>query len=74
MKIQESIAGRSKYELLKDLERNALDTTYLKLIRENSEVYDSFHDLFFQLKGTTGERVQLINEIIAYARHQFRNS
>lgn len=74
MKIQESIAGRSKYELLKDLERNALDTTYLKMIRENSEVYDSFYDLFFQLKGTTGERVQLINEIIAYARHQFRNS
>ena len=72
MKIRESIASRSKYELLKDLERNALDATYLKMIMENSDVYDSFHDLFFQLKGSTGVRVQLINEIVAYARDQMR--
>lgn len=72
MKIQGSIAGRSKYELLKDLERNSLDASYLKMIRENNEVYDSFHELFSQLKGTTGQRVALINEMIAYARDQLK--
>lgn len=74
MKIREYIGGRSKYELLKDLERNSLDTPYLKIIRENSEVYYSFHDLFNQLKGSTGERVHLINDIIEYARNQVRHT
>jgi hypothetical protein len=74
MKIREYLGGRSKYELLKDLERNSLDTPYLKIIRENSEVYYSFHDLFNQLKGSTGERVHLINEIIEYARYQVRHT
>ncbi len=74
MKIQESSAGRLKYELLKDLERNLLDAPYLKIIRENNDAYDSFHDFLFILKGSTGERVRLINEILAYARDQVRNS
>lgn len=58
-------------EILRDLEISELDLQYIKLIRENDEAYKSFHDLFLQLKGTTHERIKLINEVLMYLREQY---
>ncbi|HEX2396082.1 MAG TPA: hypothetical protein VHI78_12105 [Bacteroidales bacterium] len=71
MELQFMLSARTfRNEILKDLENSELDPQFLKLIRENDELYKSFHDLFLQLKGTTYERIRLINEVLSYLREQ----
>jgi hypothetical protein len=70
MEIQNRVNAGLRNEIIQDLKNSALDAQYLKLISENDEVYHSFRELFIQLKGTTEQRVNLINEVIFYVRCQ----
>jgi hypothetical protein len=70
MEIQNRVNAGLRNEIIQDLKNSALDAQYLKLISENDEVYHSFRELFMQLKGTTEQRVNLINEVIFYVRSQ----
>ncbi|HLO60159.1 MAG TPA: hypothetical protein VK179_15525 [Bacteroidales bacterium] len=72
MEIQNRVNAELRNDIIQDLKNSALDAQYLKLISENDEVYHSFRELFMQLKGTTEQRVNLINEVIFYVRSQKR--
>ena len=68
--MQNSSGAGLRNDILQDLQRNALDAQYLKLISDNDEIYYSFRELFLQLKGSTEKRIQLINQVIFYIRNQ----
>jgi hypothetical protein len=70
METQNTSGAGLRDEILQDLQRNCLDAQYLKLIRDNDEVFNSFRDLFMQLKGSTQKRINLINQVIFYVRNQ----
>lgn len=71
MELQNILSVRFfRNEILKDFEISDLDQQYLKLLREDEEFYKSFHELFSQLRGTTAERIKLINKVIGYMRDQ----
>ena len=71
MELQFLLSARTfRNEIMQDLAGSSLDPQYLKLICENDDVYKSFHDFFLQLRGTTKDRVDLINAILEYLREQ----